>query len=384
MRGGTFAALLVLATAWQPAGVSAEGFETKAKQAFMIEAESGTVLLSKDADKPVQPASLAKLMTAEVVFNALTEGKAKPDDLYRITEHAWRTGGAPSGTSTMFAALKSEVRLEDLLKGVVVQAANDGAIAIAEGMAGSEEKFTQLMNERAQAIGLKDSVFKNPTGASANGQQVTMRDLVRLSAHLHSAYPNYYKLYSLPEFGWNKITQRNKNPLLSTPGVDGLASGGTAETGGFAFVGSAQRGEQRLFLALSGMESDRERLAESRRIIEWGMSAFDRAPLFARDAIIGQAKVYGGDKPVVPLKASGPVSIFVAAEDKDKIAARIVYQGPVHAPVAAGAPVGYLKIWVGEALSQETPLFAAEDVDAGSISGRAADALGELAFGWLR
>lgn len=381
--GRIAAAVLLLAAATGQS--SAEGFETKAKLAFMVEAESGTVLLSKQADTPIQPASLAKLMTAEVVFEALASGKAKPDDLYRISEHAWRTGGAPSRTPTMFAALKSEVRLDDLLKGVVVQAANDGAIAIAEGMAGSEAKFSELMNARAKAVGLQASVFRNPTGASADGQQVTMRDLARLAMHLQKTYPDQYKLYGLPEFAWNKITQRNKNPLLgAVPGVDGLASGGTAETGGLTFVGSAQRGEQRLVLALGGMDNERDRVAEARRVIEWGMSAFDRAPLFAKDAVVGQAKVYGGDRPTVALKASGAVSIFVAAEDRQKLSARIVYQGPIAAPVKAGTPVGHLRIWVGETLTQETPLVTAEDVGTGSVTGRAADALGELAFGWLR
>ncbi len=362
----------------------AEGFETKAGQALMIEAESGTVLLSKNPDAPVQPASLVKLMTAEVVFDALTTGKVRLDDTYKVSEYAWRTGGAPSRTSTMFAQLNSNVRLEDLLKGVVVQAANDGSIAIAEGMFGSEEKFAEQMNLRAQAIGLKQSTFKNPTGAIADGQQMTMRDLVRLSEHLHKTYPEFYKLYAMPEFEWNKINQRNKNPLLSIPGVDGLATGGAEETGGFAFVGSAQRGDQRLYLALGGLPSDRERTAEARRLVEWGMTAFDRAPLFARDAIVGQARVFGGEKPTVGLRASGPVSIFVAEDDKEKLSAKIIYEGPAIAPIASGQPIGSLKIWVGDTLTQETPLFAAEDVATGSIASRAKNALGELVFGWMR
>lgn len=380
-----WAATVVLAACLWPGSADTAGLETKAGQAFMIEAGSGTILLAKDADAPVQPASLAKLMTAEVVFDALATGKARLDDTYRISEHAWRTGGAPSRTPTMFAALKSEVRLEDLLKGVIVHTANDGAIAIAEGMAGSEAAFAELMNARARAIGLKASKFRNPTGAAAEGQVVTMRELALLAAHLRDTYREHYKLYALPEFSWNKITQRNKNPLLgAVPGVDGLVSGGTAETGGFSFVGSAQRGDQRLYLALGGLPTDRERVAEARRLIEWGMSAFDRAPLFAKDAVVGQARVYGGASPTVPLKATGAVAILLPVEGKERLSARIVYHGPVTAPVKAGTPIGSLKVWVGDTLSQETPLFAAEDVVTGSVAQRAADALGELAFGWLR
>lgn len=362
----------------------AQGFETKAGQAYVVEADSGTLLLAKNGDMPVAPASLAKLMTAEVVFHALAEGKVKLDDTFRVSEHAWRTGGAPSRSPTMFAALNSQVRLEDLLKGLIVHTANDAAIAIAEGMAGSEEAFARLMNERAQAIGLEGSVFRNPTGAAAEGQVVTMRDLVRLAQHLKSAYPGYYGLYSLPEFEWNKIRQRNKNPLLGVvPGVDGLASGGSTETGGFSFVGSARKGDQWLLLALGGIESDRERAAEARRVVEWGLGAFNRSPLFAKDAVVGQVRIYGGAKPTLAVKAKGAVSVFLPADGKEDLSARIVYQGPIAAPVSAGTPIGSLRLTMG-GVSQETPLYAAEDVALGTLYQRAGDALKELAFGWVR
>lgn len=382
LTGRVFLALACLAPV---SAADAQGLETKAKQAFMVEAGSGTVLLAKDADAAIAPASLVKLMTAEVVMNAVSTGKAKLSDVYPVSEHAWRTGGAPSGTSTMFAALKSSISLDDLLKGVVVQSANDGAIIIAEGLAGSEEKFAEQMNERAQVIGIRNSVFRNPTGAAAPDQRVTMRDMVSLAIHVWRTYPDFYRLYALPEFTWNKITQRNRNPLLSVvPGVDGLVAGGTQESGGYSFVGSAQSGEQRLFVAMSGLASDKERVEEARKILEWGMSAFDRAPLFAKDAVIGQAKVYGGTKATVALTAHGPVSIFIPTEDRERLVARIVYHGPVPAPIKAGTPVGSLKIWVGDTLSQETPLFASEDVATGSLHQRALNAIKELAVGWLR
>ncbi|WP_245415990.1 MULTISPECIES: D-alanyl-D-alanine carboxypeptidase family protein [Mesorhizobium] len=363
---------------------NAQLFETKAQQAFMIDADSGTILIAKNADTSVPPASLAKLMTMEVVFDAIASGKASMNDTFKVSEYAWRTGGAPSRTSTMFAALNSEVRLEDLIQGVIVQSANDGCIIIAEGMAGSETAFSERMNSRAQALGMTRSRFVNSTGLPASGQVVTMRELVTLANHLWRDYPQFYKYYSQPEFTWNKITQRNRNPLLAMGiGADGLGTGFTEESG-YAFVGSAARNDRRLFVALGGLTSDKERAEEARRIVEWGMTAFERAPLFAADTVVGRAKVFGGDKPSVELKAKGAVSIFLPQENRGKVVAHVVYNGPLTAPIVKGTPVGSLKVWVDQQLTQETPLFAAEDIGKGTLSQRARSAAEELAFGWLR
>ncbi|TIT28301.1 MAG: D-alanyl-D-alanine carboxypeptidase, partial [Mesorhizobium sp.] len=194
---------------------NAQLFETKAAQAFMIDADTGTVLFAKDADKPIPPASMAKLMTMEVVFNAIKSGRTTLDDTFVVSENAWRTGGAPSGTSTMFAKLKSAVRVEDLIQGVTVQAANDGCIVLAEGMAGSEANFAAQMTERARQLGLPKSTFVNSTGLPADGQQTTVRELAQLALHLWRDYPDFYHYYGQADFTWNKITQRNRNPLLA-------------------------------------------------------------------------------------------------------------------------------------------------------------------------
>jgi D-alanyl-D-alanine carboxypeptidase (penicillin-binding protein 5/6) len=376
------AALLLLVTT--AAAAQAQLFETRAKQAFMIDAETGTVLFAKDADTPFPPASLAKLMTMEVVFNAVKTGRLTLDEQFYVSENAWRTGGAPSRTSTMFAALGSSIRLEDLIQGVIVQSANDGCIVIAEGMAGSEENFAQLMTERARELGLEKSVFKNSTGLPAEGQVVTARELVELARHIWSEYPEFYKYYSQPDFTWNKITQRNRNPLLGMNiGADGLKTGFTEESG-YAIAGSAQRDGKRLFVALSGLESENQRAEEARRILDWGMRAFDRIELFQRGEVVGEAKTYGGEKRSVALKAEGPISIFVPITNRDRLAARIVYDGPVVAPVEEGARIGALKVWIGDMMSQETPLYAAESVEKGRIHQRALDAVEELAIGWMR
>jgi D-alanyl-D-alanine carboxypeptidase (penicillin-binding protein 5/6) len=363
---------------------SAQLFETRASQAFMIDADTGTVLFSKDPDALIPPASLAKLMTMEVVFNALKSGRLTMQDEFFVSENAWRTGGAMSGGSTMFAEVRSSITLENLIQGVIVQSANDGCIIIAEGMAGSEENFAQLMTERAREIGMTRSVFKNSTGLPAEGQVVTVRELAMLALHIWTEYPDYYAYYAQPEFTWNNITQRNRNPLLRMDiGADGMKTGFTEESG-YGIVGSVARDDRRLFVALSGMESDAQRAEEARKILDWGMRAFDKYQVFAADEIVGEAKVYGGAKGGVGLRSNGPISLFVPLTNRDRLVARIVYDGPVIAPVEEGARVGTLRVWIGEAMSQETPLFAAESVETGKLHQRALDAIEELAIGWIR
>jgi len=359
-------------------------FETKAKQAFMVDATSGTILFSKNADDRIPPASLAKLMTMETVFHAIKEGKASLNQEFRVSEHAWRTGGAPSGGSTMFAKLKSSIRLEDLIRGVIIQSANDGAIIIAEGMSGSEEKFAAEMNSRASAIGLEKSIFRNPTGLPAEGQVVTVRELAMLGMHIWRTYPEFYRIYAEPDFTWNKITQRNRNPLLAMKiGADGMKTGFT-DASGYAIVGSAEASGTRVFLAMSGMASDKERAEEARKLLEWGMVGFARTPLFSAEDTIGSVAVFGGDATSVPVRAKGPIAIPLPRNADEKLAARIVYDGPVVAPIKQGDQIGSLNVWLGDTLTQETPLYAAADVGTGSFHQRAWAAARELAIGWLR
>ncbi|MER8972485.1 D-alanyl-D-alanine carboxypeptidase family protein [Mesorhizobium sp. M0800] len=366
------------------AQASAQLFETKAAQAFMIDAETGTVLFSKDADRSIPPASLAKLMTMEVVFDAIKSGRMTLDDTFVVSENAWRKGGAPSGTSTMFAKIKSTIRLEDLIQGVTVQAANDGCIVIAEGMAGSEANFAAQMTERARQIGLQKSTFVNSTGLPADGQQTSVRELALLALHIWRNYPDLYRYYGQKDFTWNKISQRNRNPLLAMDiGADGLAVG-ASEQSGFGIVGSVSHNGTRVIAAMSGLANDRERAEEARKLLDWGVRSFEKTEVFAKDEVVGEAQVFGGAKSGVTLKAKGPVQIFLPITNRDKLTARIVYDGPVAAPVEEGQPVGTLRVWIGDTLSQETPLFAAESIGVGSLPQRALDAAKELAVGWLR
>jgi serine-type D-Ala-D-Ala carboxypeptidase (penicillin-binding protein 5/6) len=378
-------AICLLTGIYGPATLPANAqlFSTSAKQAVLIDADTGTLLFSKDGDSPFPPASLAKLMTMEVVFNALKNGGLKMTDTFHVSENAWRTGGANSGGSTMFAELNSEIALEDLIRGVIIQSANDGCIIIAEGMAGSELAFAGLMNERARKIGLTNSHFTNSTGLPDELQYVTAHDLAKLAKHIIRNYPEYYKYYSETEFTWNNIAQRNRNPLLGMGiGADGMKTGYT-EASGYAIVGTVKRGEQRLIAVLSGMASQRERAEEARKLLDWGSRAFQRMTLFDEDEIIGEASVYGGEKSSVGVSGEGSVEIYVPIGFRDRMRARIYYYGPLIPPVEQGDEIATLKVWIGDNLSQETPLYAAETVYQGGLRRRSVDALKELLIGWI-
>ncbi|MDP3898635.1 MAG: D-alanyl-D-alanine carboxypeptidase family protein, partial [Mesorhizobium sp.] len=241
-----------------------------------------------------------------------------------------------------------------------------------------------LMNERAKAIGLTKSIFRNSTGLPAEGQFVTMRELAHLAQHMWREYPEYFPYYSRLEYEWNKIKQPNRNPLLRMDiGADGMKTGFT-EGSGFAIVGTVNRDGKRTFVAMSGLASDKERAEEARKMLDWGSRAFRKVELFKEGETVGEAKTFGGAKSGVALVAKGPISLFVPITNRDRLIARIVYEGPVEAPVEAGAPVGKLKVWIGDTVTQETPLYAGESVPLGSLHQRALGAVEELLIGWLR
>jgi D-alanyl-D-alanine carboxypeptidase (penicillin-binding protein 5/6) len=363
------------------------GFVTKAAQAYMIEASTGTVLLAKNEHQTFSPASLAKLMTVELVFDALTKGEIALDTQYPVSEYAWRTGGAPSRAATMFAALKSNVRVEDLVKGIAIQGANDSCIILAEGMSGGEPAFAETMTRRAKTLGMQRSIFGNSTGLPDGKSKTTSFDMVTLATQLQQAYPEFYPYFAQPDFEWNKIFQRNRNPLLGFGlGVDGLATG-FAEGEGYSIVASAERNGRRLFMTLGGIASDKERTDEAKRVLEWGLGAFEIRQLFADKEVVGTASVYGGATRSVDLVAKSAVSVYIPVNNPDRLAARIVYHWPMTAPVAADREVGTLRIFAGSRLLREVPLYTRDAVEAGSLSSRAVDALLELGesllFSWL-
>ena len=393
---GLMAAVLALAVGWGGIVYAANnsvqggkkeegGFDGDAPTAILIDASSGSVLFEKNADELRAPSSMLKLMTIEVVFNAIKQGKIKPTDEYRISENTWRRGGAPAGGSTMFAIINSKVSVDDLLRGAIIQSGNDSCMALAEGMAGDERIFAaEFMTKRARELGLTKSTFGNSSGLSDPANKMTVRELAKLARHLILTYPDMYKLFGEKEFTWNKIRQLNRNPLLnSLDGADGLKTGYTKE-GGYGMVGSAVQNDARLIVVVNGLEDADDRASEAKKMLEWGFRNFETRTLFAADQPVGYAKVFGGDSRSVKLASSEPIKVMVPKNGNERLIARIVYNGPVQAPIQSGQPIGVVKVWRGAKIAVEAPVYAAESVGTGSTVRRAIDGASELVIGMIR
>jgi len=361
------------------------GFDGDAPTAILIEASSGSVLFEKNADELRAPSSMMKLVTAEVVFNAIKKGDVKLTDEYRISENAWRRGGAPSGGSTMFAAINSKISVDDLLHGAIIQSGNDACIALAEGIAGNERIFaSDFMTKRARELGMTKSTFANSNGLPDPGNKMTVRELGMLARHIILDFPEFYKLFGEKEFTWNKIRQPNRNPLLnSMEGADGLKTGYTKE-GGYGMVGSAVQNGTRLIVVVNGLEDIEDRATEAKKMLEWGFRNFETRTLIAADQQVGYAKVFGGESRSVKLVAKEPVKVMVHKSGGDKLIARVVYNGPVRAPVQVGQQVGVVKVWRSGSIAVETPVYAAEAIGTGSTVRRAIDGASELVIGMFR
>jgi serine-type D-Ala-D-Ala carboxypeptidase (penicillin-binding protein 5/6) len=379
-----FAMLAVVAPASAQAPKKDEGFQIAAPYAILIDADSGTVLFEKNADKLNPPASMSKLMTVEVMLHAMAEGRLRLEDEFTVSENAWRKGGAPSGGSAMFAPLNSRVKVENLLRGIMIQSGNDACIAVAEGMAGTELAFAEMMTKRAREIGLKQSTFANSTGWPDPNHNMTVRELAKLAQHIIKTYPEFYKIYAEREFTWNKIRQQNRNPLLAMNiGADGLKTGYTSEAG-YGLVGSAVQGGLRLIVVVNGIKSAKERADEARKLLEWGFRGFESRALFAANETVGEAKLFGAEKGRVALASEQPIRLLVPRNVNEKITARVVYMGPVRAPVEKGQAIGKLKVWRGDNVVLEVPLSASEAVATGNVAQRAFDAVGELVINVFR
>ena len=360
------------------------GFDGDAPTAILIEASSGSVLFEKNADEPRAPSSMMKLMTAEVVFHAIQQGEVKLSDEYPVSENAWRRGGAPAGGSTMFAILHSRIAVDDLLHGAIIQSGNDACIVLAEGIAGSERAFADKMTKRARELGLTQSTFANSNGLPDPGNKMTVRELAKLARYIIQTYPEFYKLFNEREFTWNKIRQSNRNPLLgSLEGADGLKTGYTKD-GGYGMVGSAVQNGIRLIVVLNGLDDSEDRASEAKKMLEWGFRNFEARTLFAAQQPVGYAKVFGGDSRSVKLASPEPIKVMVQKNGNDKLIARVVYSGPVRAPIEPGQRIGLVKVWRGGNLAMEAPVYAAESVGTGSTMRRAIDGASELVIGMFR
>jgi D-alanyl-D-alanine carboxypeptidase (penicillin-binding protein 5/6) len=360
------------------------GFDGDAPTAILIEASSGSVLFEKNADELRAPSSMMKLMTAEVVLHAIKQGDVKLTDEYHVSENAWRKGGAPAGGSTMFAAIHSRISVDDLLHGAIIQSGNDACMVLAEGIAGNEQAFAEMMTKRARELGMTQSTFANSNGLPDPGNKMTVRELAKLARYIIQTYPEFYKLFGEREFTWNKIKQPNRNPLLtSLEGADGLKTGYTKE-GGYGMVGSAVQNGMRLILVVNGLEDSEDRASEAKKMLEWGFRNFEARTLFAAGQPVGYAKVFGGDSRSVKLTSSEPIKVMVQKNGNDKLIARVIYNGPVRAPIEPGQRVGLVRVWRGGNVAMEAPVSAAEPVGKGSTMRRAIDGASELVIGMFR
>ena len=341
---------------------------------ILIDAGTRTVLFERGADDAVTPASTAKLMTSEYVLSLIKDGKLRRDQPFVVSLKAWREGGAPSGGSTMFAKVRSEIAVDDLLHGLIIDSANDAAITLAEGIAGSEDAFATRLNDRARELGLTHLRFTNAWGNAAPDEKVTPREMALLSAHIIETYPDDYKIYAQREFLWNKIKQPNRNPLLSMDiGADGLKTGNIDESG-YAIVGSAVQNGERLIVALYGAKSAADRATETRKILEWGFRTFEHRKIFSSGDKVGTAQVYGGVSRDVALTTHTDITVLVPRDGGERLSAKVAYTGPLMAPVEADKELARLQLFRGDKEVLSVPLRTAAAVPVGSLSKRALDA----------
>ena len=348
----------------------------------LIDLSTGTLLAAKNPDLVFAPGSTAKLMTAAVVFDAIDKGEISEDTLYRVSEHAWRTGGAPARVTTMFAALKSEVPVIDLLKGLLVQNANDAAIILAEGLSGGEAAFVERMNALAGRIGMAATRFTSPTGHDDSAAHTSARDLSRLAIWLLTSHPERLDLFTLPDFTWNGIFQRNKNPLIGAiADLDGFVAG-ESEKAGFNAVGTMERDRRRLVGVVAGHPSADAREEALRDLFDSLAKDYEDVVLYSAREEIARARVFGGLADDVGLESRDDVELLLPRGDKHAYRLRVVYEGPLRAPVENGAVVGELRVLKDNTVVHRAPLRTRKAVAAGTVTDRAGDALRETLFGW--
>jgi D-alanyl-D-alanine carboxypeptidase (penicillin-binding protein 5/6) len=332
--------------------------DTLARQALIVDFDTEAVLLEKNADERMPPSSMSKLMTMYMVFDALKAGRLKLDQELPVSERAWRMGG-----SKMFVQIGGQVKVEDLMRGVIVQSGNDACIVLAEAIGGSEQQFAEMMNQKARQIGLTSSNFRNATGWPDPEHRTTSRDLARLARRIIIDFPEYYRFYNERSFTFGGISQDNRNPTLArVPGADGLKTGHTEEAG-YGLTASAKRGDRRLILVFNGLPSMRARAEESERLLEWGFREFENVVLFRAADVVEQVPVYLGERKTVPLVGGKDVVVTLPRAWRNRMQVRLRYEAPVPAPVLRGTQLGTLEV-SGQGVPQmSVPLMAGADVD---------------------
>ncbi|HVI50215.1 MAG TPA: D-alanyl-D-alanine carboxypeptidase family protein [Candidatus Sulfotelmatobacter sp.] len=376
----TAAATLAL-IAGLAAGASAETIETKARQAIIVDFNTGTVLMDKNSDELMTPSSMSKLMTVYMVFSRLKDGSLKPSDTLPVSETAWKKHYKSDG-SMMFLPLNSMARVDDLLRGVIIQSGNDACSVLAEGLAGSEEAFAEQETRKSREIGLTKSTFRNASGLPEPGHQMTARDLSTLARRLILDFPQYYEIFSEKSFTYNNIKQDNRNPLIwqNIQGADGLKTGHT-EDGGYGLVGSAVRDGRRVILVMNGLQAQKDRTEESQRLIEWAFREFDDYTLFKAGDTVTDAEVWLGRQATVPLVAGTDLQVTMPRTVRHDMKVVASYNGPIAAPIKKGAKVGVVTITAPGVPDQQLPLLAGADVEKLGFFGRIGAAIHTLLFG---
>jgi D-alanyl-D-alanine carboxypeptidase (penicillin-binding protein 5/6) len=361
--------------AGSPADTPMGPVDTAARWAYMQDFDTGATLLEKQADDEVPPSSMTKLMTLYLVYDQLKQGKLKLDDTLPVTEKAWRMQG-----SKMFVQIGSSVRVEDLIRGVVVQSGNDAAIVLAEAIGGSEEQFVERMNAKAKQLGMTHTFYKNCTGWPDPDQHMSVRDIATLAGHIIREFPDYYHYDSEKTFRYNGIEQGNRNPMVQKGTADGLKTGHT-EAGGYGLVASSKRNGRRVILVLNGMNSMHERAEESERLMDWGFFNFEDVTLFSAGDVIENVPVWLGTEHSVPLVAGRDVVVTMPRNWRQKASVKVSYDAPLTAPVAKGDTLGKLTV-TGEGVPNlDVPLMAAADVPRLGLPGRAIAVLSKYVTG---
>jgi len=361
-------ALLCLAFAL-PAAAQESGFTTKAPHVVIMDFQTGEVLFEKDARQPMAPASMTKIMTANMIFEALKNGTITMDTEFRVSEEAWRRGGAASGSSTMYLDVKSTARVEDLIRGIIIQSGNDACIVMAEGLAGSETAFADKMTARAHEIGLKSATFRNATGWPHPEHNISAYDLAQLAQYMITTHPEYYPIYSERNFTWNNIKQGNRNPLLGKfTGADGLKTGSTSISG-YGLVGSAKRGEDRRIIVINGLANKQERSDVANRLMGAAFDQFKVYDLYAKDDIIGKVDVFMGKAANVEVKIDEDIVAGLYRGDRSKISSKMSFK-TVTAPVTAGDHIADMIVSIPGHADRIVPLHAVSDVKTKSAFGK--------------
>jgi serine-type D-Ala-D-Ala carboxypeptidase (penicillin-binding protein 5/6) len=339
-------------------------FETKARNAILIDGKSGDVFFEKDADTPVPPASMSKMMLQSIVFDMLQAGELKDDQEFITSVDTWKRGGGAAGGSTMWLEPNKPARVIDLLRGAIIQSANDACLSLAEGIAGSESAFLERMRRKAEKLGLKNSQFRNVSGLPDPEHKMSVRDLAILARHIILEHPDRYPLYSERSFTWNKIAQENRNPLLKDyVGADGMKTGYTKEAG-YGLVGSVQRDGRRLIMVVAGLETLGDRKLEAQRLLDWGFRQFKTVDVFEEGEIVSKARVWGGAEQFVDLQVDKAFQVALTPLEQKTVEMKLTYNGPMIAPVKAGEVVGQARVLVRGKVVSEVPVKTVKDVAA--------------------